>query len=52
MTDNFINENYTFTKDTFINNELDTSLSYDFYSKSPWSVPGPVRCVGVRWSWV
>jgi len=34
MTDNFINENYTFTKDTFINNELDTSLSYDFYSKN------------------
>ena len=34
MTDNYINENYTFTKDTYINNELDTSLSYDFYAKN------------------
>lgn len=32
--DDFINENYTFTKDTIINNELDSSLSYDFFNKN------------------
>lgn len=33
-SDDFIQENYNFTKDTIINNELDNSLSIDFYSKN------------------
>jgi len=37
-----MNENYTFTKDTIINNELDSSLSYDFYSKN--NLPEVLRC--------
>ena len=32
--EDYINENYTFTKDTYINNNVDSSLSYDFYSKN------------------
>ena len=32
--ENYINENYTFTKDTYINNNIDSSMSFDFYSKN------------------
>lgn len=34
MRDNFLNENYTFTKDTVVNNEVESSLQFDFYGKN------------------
>ena len=34
MTDNYMDENYTFTKDTIVNNTADSSLTYEFYSKN------------------
>ena len=34
MTDNYMDENFTFTKDTIINNTTDSSLTYEFYSKN------------------
>ena len=34
MTDNYMDENYTFTKDTIVNNTADSSLTYEFYGKN------------------
>ena len=34
MRDNYVNENYTFTKDTVVNNEVESSLQFDFYTKN------------------
>ncbi len=34
MSDNYIEESYTFTKDTIVNNTADSSLTYEFYSKN------------------
>lgn len=33
MSDDFVTENYTFTRDMFINNELESSITYDFNNK-------------------
>ena len=42
MTDDFIQENYTFTKDVLINNDIDSSTSIDFYNKN--NLPEVLRC--------
>lgn len=34
MSDDYIQENYTFTKDVIINSDIDSSTTIDFYNKN------------------
>ena len=42
MSEDFIQENYTFTKDVIINSDIDSSTSIDFYNKN--NLPEVLRC--------
>ena len=42
MSDDYIQENYTFTKDVIINSDIDSSTSIDFYNKN--NLPEVLRC--------
>lgn len=42
MSDDYIQENYTFTKDVIINNDIDSSTTIDFYNKN--NLPEVLRC--------
>ena len=42
MSDDYMQENYSFTKDVIINNDIDSSTSIDFYNKN--DLPQVLRC--------